>query len=187
MEKKKNEYLNQAEIKFKTVMAEIYERETDILEELKRLKNRFNIQMESLNEELEELIETREKFKSAYEKLQESDDDSWEKAKNVFEKEYSQAEVTRADFIRQAEEKLELLAERLKELEVFADRAKKDSEKDFQHFLNDLNKEKEKLVKKLDEAREDSGEQWRSMKSWFSEQSRKIRDSINQALSGSRK
>lgn len=177
MQNKKN-YINQNEIKVKSLLADMYDNESNLLSKIEKQKK----QAEKVKAEIKELekdyenqkklrIDLDDKFKT----LKESKSSNWEEFKSEYELVLDFAEGDKFSFITKAEAFLNELNEGMDKLEKKIEQSKETTKKKSEDILKEMKERKQVLQKRLDEAREDSGELWKEVKQWYIEKAAGIK------------
>jgi len=171
----KEKYLEKAEIKVTNLISELYESESDTLDQISKTKEKMRNKLDDLKTHYTEIINQREELENKYRYLKEAGDAHWENAKKEFELTLQYVEGDKDTFIQKAETVLLEMGEDIYNLEEKAKEAASDVKKELNEYIDDLKNTREELKEKLENIKHDSSETWRDIKHWFIEKSRGIK------------
>ena len=175
----KEKYLEQAEIKVKNLLSDLYESESDTLKETGKIRDRLNQKISDLKEHYSDITKQRTDLQEKFNQLKKADDTHWEKAKEEFEVTLNYVEGNKDNFIQKAEALISELGNQIQEIEEKAVSAASDVKDVLGQKVNDLKDFKGDLQEKLDKIKNDSGDKWKEIKHWFIEKSKSVKEYIS--------
>lgn len=164
----KNRYIIENEIKVKNLLSDIYENESSLLQDIQKNKDQLN----ELENEYKNQKKIRNDLMDKFNRLKDSGLSDWEGNKAEFEMALSYAEGDKEGFIQWAELILEDINLSIREGEEKVKKATEKSRGKLTDMIEELKIRKNELQERLDEARKDSGENWKEIKHWFIEKSK---------------
>lgn len=168
--KNKDSYITQNEIKVSNLLSDMFDNETNLLKKIKKKKDKIK----KLRSELKELEKDykgqktmRVDLTKKFEDLKKSTSAKWEDFKSEYELILNLAEGDKTKFVEKADDFMEDLNKRIKELEGAVKKSSDKSRQKSQELLEELLGRKDVLQKKLDSVREETGEIWKEIKQSF--------------------
>jgi hypothetical protein len=174
----KNQYLEQAEIKVKNLLSDLYEMETSNLKKIGKAKEKLKEKESELKFRNEKIKKLQVELQKKFDLLKTTEKAEWEKAKIDFEAILAEIEGDKESFIRKAEEMLDEWGARVQEYEQKIEQGAVEAKDDLVKRINDLKISREELQQKLETVKNDSSGKWRDMKHWLIERTNIFRDFI---------
>lgn len=177
----KQAYIAKNEIKVTSLLSDMYHNESHLLSKLERKKAQLNMmqkEIDELNADYKNQRKLRNDLDDKFRAIKEPNASDWESFKSEYEMVLDFAEGDKSKFIQKAEAFMAELNSKISELnEQLKDSAEATGKKSKQ-MLDELNARKAALQKRLDVAKEDTGEIWLEIKQWFIERAKSIRASF---------
>jgi DNA repair exonuclease SbcCD ATPase subunit len=177
----KQAYISKNEIKVASLLSDMYNNESRLLSKLEKKKAQLNMMQEEideLNEDYQNQLKLRTDLDEKFKAIKEPNASDWESFKSEYEMVLDFAEGDKSRFIQKAEAFMEELNGKIKELNEQLKDSAESTRKKSQEMLDELNERKVALQKRLDTAKEDTGEIWLEVKQWFIERAKSIRASF---------
>lgn len=175
-------YLEQAEIKVKNLLSDLYESESVTLKEIGKTKEKYTERITHLEAHYSEVLKQREELQKKFSELKSADSSGWEKAKENFELMLNYLEGDRESFIQQAESVLLEISEKIDEVQKKTVDAAAEAKQDLNEKIDEMKHSKEELQEKLDKIKSDTSDKWKEVKHWFAEKSKSARDYITSVV-----
>ena len=175
----KEKYLEQAEIKVKNVLSDLYEAESDTLKEIGKTKEKLDHKLTELKSHYSEVIKQRELLQDKYMHMKEAKDKQWDKSREEFELILEYIEGDKGSFIQKAENVIAELGVKIMEIEKKASDAASETKATLTKKIDELKSTKADLQEKIDKIKTDSSDKWKEAKHWFFEKSRIVREYIS--------
>jgi hypothetical protein len=166
-------YLAEQEIKVKNNLADLYDTESKVLNDIRSLK----LSITQKREQLEQLREKRENLQESYNYLKDSNgDDNWEKRKHEFELALDYAEGDKDSFVEKADIFIHELGEQITNLERKVEEQGEHAAQKTIDLLKELKVKRNELNEKIEEVKNDSSDTWKKVKHWFHEKSEHVKN-----------
>lgn len=176
--KNKQDYVNQNEIKVKSLLSEMYNNESRLLTKIQNKKDQ-NKKIQAEIREMESDFNNQKKLRTdlteKFNALKESGGSNWEDFREEYEMVLDFAEGDKNRFIQKAEEFIVELNDRIDALKDKLKDSTETTRKKSQQALDDLKERRTALQKRLEEAKEDTGELWMEVRQWFMERAKSVR------------
>lgn len=174
----KQAYIDKNEIKVTSLLSDMYDNESRLLSRLEKKKEHLREVQDEISEltkDYQNQSKLRNDLTNKFKAIKEPNASNWEDFKSEYEMVLDFAEGDKSKFINNAEAFMEELNDRIAELDEMLTGAADATREKSQQLLNELNERKEALQKRLDEAKEDTGEVWMEVRQWFIERAKSIR------------
>lgn len=173
----KEQFLKTAEIKVKNLLAELYEDESKALAEKKSTTEKYNRLIVDLDKKIDELQNKRDQLQSKFRRLT-TDTSSWHDAKKDFETILNYVEGDKDTFIKNAEEAIKVLNDKLADFEKKIDESTGEAREKFVEMYHNMKVNRDDLAEKLDEVKKKADDSWKDVKHWFLEKARSFKEYI---------
>jgi chromosome segregation ATPase len=176
--KDKLDYVNTNEIRVKGLLSEMFNNESRLLTKIKKKKDHLKevqAEIDEMEKDYTNQNSLRNDLTEKFNSLKESAASGWESFKEEYEMVLDLAEGDKSRFIQKAESFIDDLNNRIGDLEDKIKSSTESAKEKSQKTLDELNERKTALQKRLEEAREDTGELWIEVKQWFIERAKSIR------------
>ncbi len=174
----KKKYLEQSEIKVKSLIADLYIKESETKKEMLKVRDKLTQKIDDLELHYNNAAENRKLLKSKYELLQQANERQWETAKTEFELLLDEIEGDREGFIKKAESIINEIGNKIKDAERKTVVASSEVRADLGDRVNELKKTRAGLQEKLEELKSDTSDKWFKVRNWFIEKTENIKDII---------
>lgn len=172
----KEKYLEQAEIKVKNLLSDLYESESKMQKQIFETGKKHNQKIEELKNQYKEIKKRRTELVDKFKQLKDADRSQWGNVQKDFDMLIQHIEGDKKTFIKNAESALQELGSKILDLENRATEAATDVKNDLIKQANDLKISKKELKEKIDSVKNDSTEKWREIKHWFIEKTKSLKD-----------
>lgn len=176
MNDKKN-YLKENEIKVKTLISGMYNRESALLSRIKKKREKrdeMNKEIRMLDKEYKTRKKLRESLTDRFEELKKATSGEWDSLKQEFELTLDAAEGDKSDFVRDAESIIASLESEIGSLEDRIRKSSKNASDKTRETLDEMKLNREEMQKRLNEAKESAGDLWKEASLWFSDKTERI-------------
>ncbi len=175
----KEKYLEQAEIKVKNALSDLYETESDTLKAIRKTREKLDHKLTELKSHYAEVIKQRELLQDKYKHLKEARDKQWQKSKEEFELILEYIEGDKESFIQKAENVIAELGVKILEIEKKTSDTASETKAAFTKRIEELKTSNADLQEKIDKIKTDTSDKWKEVKHWFFEKSRIVREYIS--------
>jgi DNA repair exonuclease SbcCD ATPase subunit len=177
----KQAYIDKNEIKVASLLSDMYNNESHLLSKLEKKKAQLKMmqaEIDELNQDYQNQRKLRTDLDEKFKAIKEPKASEWESFKSEYEMVLDFAEGDKGKFIQKAEAFMEELNGKIKELNEQLKDSAEATRKKSQQMLDELHERKMALQKRLDMAKEDTGEIWIEVRQWFIERAKSIRSSF---------
>ncbi len=173
----KDKYLEENEVKVKNLLSEMYENESALLSRISKKrekKKELQDEIRKLEKDYENQKKLREDLTGRFEDLKRSKKSNWEDFRREYELILDFAEGDKQVFIEKVQSFINELDIRIKELEEKAKKSSQDARKKNQEVLDEIREKQKVMQKRLDEAKETTGDIWKEVRQWIIERTDNI-------------
>ncbi|MFW5658187.1 MAG: hypothetical protein ACOCYF_01955 [Bacteroidota bacterium] len=175
----KQALLEDFEIKVKDLLSELYQTESKSLGEIKRLKERYNQEIESQNERVNRIRSNRRLLERKFGALKKANtEEDFVSREKEFMETLEKVEKDRETFITIVEERIRQIGLRIEDLEKQTEDFSATAKGEINNMVEMLKKDKDEMMLKLQEWHGDASKRWDEVKNWFSEKSMQVRENF---------
>jgi len=175
----REEYIAEAEIKVRNLVAELNDEELNARAEKEKIKDRLDKQLTNQDLKIKNCEESVKILQDKIELLRQDDDTSWETRKSEFEKTMEYFFGDKETLIANVEQTIDLLQKQIFSIEQMIGRSTGEARRKFEKLLKELKVEQKNLSVKLQVVKAGTGESWKDVQQWFLEKTQKLKKQLN--------
>lgn len=175
----REKYLEKAEIKVKNLLSELYEDESETLDEKVKVRERLNKELLDLENHFNDINDKRTDLQLKFKNLKEANNKNWEKVKNEFEMILKYVEGDKESFITKAEALISDLSLRIAEMEQDAMQYVDEAKEQIEQRISTLKNSRFELQEKVNKIKADTSDQWREIQHWFIEKTESVKSYLS--------
>jgi len=181
MEHNHKEYIKANEIKVNNLLSELYQRDAEIMQEIKDRRKKHKMKVNTLEKEHKEIKKKKVDLLAKYEKLKSPHaKNRWESYKSAFELSLKWIEGDKKSFFQKAESVIESINNQIDAYEQEAKDVADEVKEDIYNKIRDIESYRDEISSRLDVVKDEHGEVWREMLHWLIDTSRSISEYLTE-------